>query len=77
MAVKRKPPRQPLKHKAPDIPPEVGRRFFELARALHAEKNPVEADKIAGDAGHLPRQHYTGRLRRNTLTRARDIKLNS
>jgi hypothetical protein len=75
MAVKRKPPRQPLKRKALDIPPEVGRRFFELAKAFHAEKNPVKADKIAGDAGH--RQHYTGRLRRNTLTRARDIKLNS
>jgi hypothetical protein len=61
--IRRKPRRPALKRKDLDIPPDVARRFYEYMRAFHAESNPIKADRIAGDVGHLLRQHYRGRLR--------------
>jgi hypothetical protein len=51
--MKRKKSTPPLKREALEIPPEVAERFYAYMRAFHAESNPIKADRIAGDAGHL------------------------
>jgi hypothetical protein len=53
--------RPPLKRKT--LPPEVAQRFYDYMRTFHAKSNPIKADRIAGDAEHMLREHYRGRLR--------------
>jgi hypothetical protein len=58
-----------LKRRAPDIPPEVAKAFFEDMRAYHAEPNPIKRDEIAARAGWRLEQHYIGRLRLGDIKR--------